>query len=154
MTNLAVVDEVEQYPLYYENIEREIFTRTIWGESKTPICKLMNAFAEVILNRAEVAQQRTEPHWWGNNIIQICQKPFQFRVWNRSDPDYHRLMSAEDDMLYMAYDIVENIQAGGEHTNLVEGATHFHVDFESPYWSKRETPVAVIENYKFYNLRG
>ena len=51
----------------------------------------MEAVAAVILNRVRIARERGG-YWWGDTIIRVCQKPYQFSCWNKHDPNYGRLL--------------------------------------------------------------
>lgn len=61
----------------------EIFAKTIYGEARGEVylrAKVM--VGKVILNRAR------KGGWWGNTVREVCQKPYQFSVWNKTDPNY------------------------------------------------------------------
>ena len=72
---------------FLKNLEVDVLARTIWGEARGEGKEGMEAVASVILNRTEIAK-RLDGYWWGNTIIQVCQKPYQFSCWNKLDPNF------------------------------------------------------------------
>jgi len=142
---------------FYRDIEADVLARTLWGEARGEGSAGMQAVACVILNRVEEAEKRGRL-WWGNNIIQVCQKPYQFSCWNRSDPNFKRLQEVDESNLYFAsalrvaqraimgaLDDPTKGQDGG-------GATHYHAAGITPYWSRGEKPTAVVGRHIFYRI--
>src|SRR5690349_15270839 len=81
---------------FYHKLETDVLARTLWGEARGEGETGMQAVASVVLNRVALAQERGK-YWWGNNIIQVCQKPYQFSCWNRSDPNFRQLQEVDSD---------------------------------------------------------
>ena len=137
---------------FYRELEIDTLARTLWGEARGEGDLGMEAVANVIRNRVKVAQDHGT-YWWGNNIIQVCQKPYQFSCWNRSDPSFQKLQAVDAKNLYFATAlriarraVIDRLE---DHTN---GATHYHADYVSPYWAKGETPTVIIGHHIFYKL--
>lgn len=65
----------------------EILALTLWGEARGEGTEGMEAVASVIVNRAKSGIK-----WWGQNVRQICLKPYQFSCWLKSDPNRQKLM--------------------------------------------------------------
>ena len=82
---------------YYRELEIDTLARTIFGEARGEPIKGQEAVASVVLNRVKVAQARGGRYWWGHDIISVCQKPYQFSCWNKSDPSYQRLTTVKKD---------------------------------------------------------
>ena len=140
---------------FYRELEIDVLARTIWGEARGEGYIGMEAVANVVQNRVKVAQSQGGKYWWGNNIIQVCQKPYQFSCWNRSDPSFKKLQGVDESNLYFATAlriarraVIDRLP---DHTN---GATHYHADYVAPYWAKGETPTITIGRHLFYNLKG
>ncbi len=137
---------------FYESLQTDVLARTLWGEARGEEPAGMEAVARVILNRAAIAI-RKGGYWWGNDIITVCQKPYQFSCWNRSDPNYRKLLDidAKDIHFATALRIARRAVAGvlADPTN---GATHYHADSILPDWAKGQTPSARIGRHIFYNL--
>lgn len=138
---------------YYKTLEVDVLARTLWGEARGEGVAGMEAVANVVLTRAAISASAEKGYWWGNNIIQICQKPYQFSCWNRSDPNYQKLKDVGQDDLYFvtALRIARRALAGLLCDN-TEGATHYHAAGITPYWAKKEKPCAVIGRHIFYRL--
>jgi spore germination cell wall hydrolase CwlJ-like protein len=139
---------------YYRALEIDVLARTLWGEARGEGTIGMHAVANTIINRVKVAQDHGS-YWWGNNIIQVCQKPYQFSCWNRSDANFKKLTAVDDKDLYFA--TAKRIAARaviGALEDITEGATHYHASGISPYWARNERPTTVIGNHIFYRLVG
>ncbi len=139
---------------YYRELEIDTLARTIWGEARGEGSVGMQAVAAVILNRHKISEAKGGM-WWGNTPIQICQKPYQFSCWNRSDPNFRKLIDVGEDDLYFATALrIARRALCGALSDPTSGATHYHAAGISPYWAKNEKPVAVIGRHIFYRLIG
>lgn len=137
---------------YHRNLEADVLARTLWGEARGEGTEGMKAVASTILNRVKVAQEKGK-YWWGNNIIQVCQKPYQFSCWNRSDPNFKKLLSIDEKDLYFATAMrIARRAVIGQLEDMTEGATHYHAAGIEPYWARNERPVTVLGNHIFYKL--
>lgn len=138
---------------FYKMVEIDILARTLWGEARGDGAIGMQAVANVILNRVAIAREEGK-FWWGNNIVQVCQKPYQFSCWNRSDPNFKRLQNVDetDENFKLALALARKAVAGclADHTN---GATHYHMGkYSPPYWASKESPCAVVGGHIFYKI--
>ena len=138
---------------FYRDMEVDVLARTMWGEARGQGDLGLQAVAHVVLNRVEHARAQ-KGFWWGNNIIQVCQKPYQFSCWNRSDPNYQKLLNVDERNLHFATclrlarrAVIDRL---GE--DITKGATHYHADYVSPYWIKGEKPLITIGAHLFYRL--
>ncbi len=138
---------------FYDEMTVDVLARTLWGEARGEGDIGMLAVANVILNREKIAKKKGK-FWWGNNIIQICQKPYQFSCWNRSDPNFRKLQSVDKRDLYFATAVrIANRAVTGVLEDITSGATHYHASSITPYWAKGQAPIEVIGAHKFYRLR-
>lgn len=138
---------------FYRELEVDVLARTLWGEARSEGHFGMEAVASVVLNRVKLAQSRGGKYWWGANIIQVCQKPYQFSCWNRSDPNFQKLQNVDQDNLY--FRTAQRIARRAVIDRLPDGtggATHYHADYVSPYWAQGEQPTARIGRHIFYRL--
>lgn len=146
---IATLDEQKEY---YKQLEIDVMARTIFGEARGEPFEGQEAVASVILNRVKIAQKKGR-YWWGNNIIGVCQKPYQFSCWNKNDPSYKRLTSVTDKdknfqiALRIATDAINE-----KLWDCTNGATHYHADYVTPFWIKGEKPVKKIGRHIFYKL--
>ncbi|MEM9470011.1 MAG: cell wall hydrolase [Pseudomonadota bacterium] len=137
---------------FYRELEIDVLARTIFGEARGEPLEGMEAVASVVLNRVRIAQKKNG-YWWGKNIIGVCQKPYQFSCWNKTDPSYKRLTSVTNEnkifrtCLKIAEDAVD-----GCLWDCTGSATHYHADYVSPYWSRGEKPTKIIGRHIFYKL--
>lgn len=145
--------DAQNHALYRE-MEVETLARTLWGEARGEGTVGMQAVACVIINRVKEAQENSGK-WWGNNIIQVCQKPYQFSCWNRSDPNFKKLLNvtAKDPYFATALRIARHcVHCGVE--DITNGADHYHAAGAAPYWAKNEKPVFVMGDHIFYRLES
>ncbi len=137
---------------FYREVEADVLARTLWGEARGEGTAGMQAVACVVLNRVAESDKRGR-YWWGNNIIQVCQKPYQFSCWNRSDPNFRKLQSVDESDLYFATALRMAKRAiMGALDDLSGGATHYHAKGITPYWSRGEKPTAEIGHHIFYRI--
>lgn len=137
---------------FYKELEIDTLARTLWGEGRGEGETGMRAIACVILNRVKIAQKHGS-YWWGGNIIQVCQKPYQFSCWNRSDPNYKKLVAVDKSDLYFATALrVSQRAVIGSIKDITGGATHYHADTVSPYWAKGHVPSFQTGRHVFYAL--
>jgi len=137
---------------FYRGIEIDVLARTLWGEARGEGSAGMQAVANEVLNRVDVAESRGG-FWWGNNIIQICQKPYQFSCWNRSDPNFQKLQAVDEKDIHFATALRMARRAQiGALPDITKGATHYHAAGITPYWAKTEKPVMVLGRHIFYRI--
>lgn len=138
---------------FYKEMEVDVLARTLWGEARGEGKTGMEAVAMVILNRAAIAQERGG-YWWGNSVIEACQKPYQFSCWNKEDPNYRKLISVTDADIYFATaQRVARRALLGFLKDPTRGATHYHARHMMPSWAKGQSPCAVIGRHIFYRLQ-
>lgn len=144
--------ETAQAEAFYRDMEADILARTLWGEARGEGVAGMQAVASVVLNRAGIARERGG-FWWGANVIQVCQKPYQFSCWNRSDPNFRKLQAVDGGDLHFATALrIARRALAGTLDDTTNGATHYHAASIMPYWAKGETPVATIGRHVFYRI--
>jgi N-acetylmuramoyl-L-alanine amidase len=137
---------------FLKEIEIDVLARTLYGEARGEGSTGMEAVASVILNRVEIAK-RHNGYWWGNNIIQVCQKPYQFSCWNKLDPNFKKLSTVtEDDMHFATAMRVARRAVLGFIKDATLGATHYHTLAILPSWAKGQKPTARIGHHVFYTL--
>ncbi len=138
---------------FYRELEIDVLARTLWGEARGEGTAGLEAVAAVVLNRVKVAEGHGGKYWWGSNIIQVCQKPYQFSCWNRSDPSFQKLQKVDEGNLYFATALrVARRAVVGALKDPTYGATHYHADYIDPYWAKGETPTVSIGRHIFYKM--
>lgn len=137
---------------YFQELEIDVLARTIFGEARGEPIEGMEAVANVVLNRVKIAKKRGK-YWWGKDIISVCQKPYQFSCWNKSDPSYQRLIKVTSSNIHFATSLrIARRAVVGALSDRTNGATHYHADYVEPYWSLGERPVKKIGRHIFYRL--
>lgn len=136
----------------YNEMEIDVLARTLWGEARGEGMTGMQAVSNVILNRAEISR-KLGGYWWGDNVLQVCQKSFQFSCWNKDDPNYKKLISIDESDMYLATALrVARRAMLGFVKDETNGATHYHARNIMPDWAKGKKPTAVIGRHVFYRL--
>ena len=145
-------DKISEGELYYHEMQVDTLARTIWGEARGEGSIGMQAVAAVIMNRLAVAQEKGKI-WWGNSIIDICQKPYQFSCWNKDDLNYRKLLNVDrrDRVFAVAMNIARKMLAGAL-ADPTDRATHYHVHGIYPFWIHGQKPTAVIGSHIFYRI--
>jgi len=137
---------------YYDDMCIDVLARTLWGEARNQGTHGMQAVANVVMNRTDHAQEKGR-FWWGNNVIQVCQKPYQFSCWNRNDPNFKKVQSVDESDLYFASAVrIARRAVIGALNDITNGATHYHTKNIAPYWAKGRTPCAEIGSHVFYHM--
>lgn len=138
---------------FLKELEADVMARTLWGEARGEGVDGMQAVANVILNRVKIAQEKGG-YWWGDDVISICQKPFQFSCWNKSDVNFIRLQKVDQKDIHFTTAL--RISRRALHCGIIDnthGATHYHSRFiDAPHWTKDVPPRAKIKNHIFYQL--
>lgn len=138
---------------FYNELAIDVLARTLWGEARGEGALGMEAVACVILNRVAVAAARGGSYWWGSDIISVCQKPYQFSCWNRSDPNYRKLLELTDKDIHFATALrIARRAVSGTLSDMTKGADHYHAACIMPSWAKGEIPTLTLKNHIFYKL--
>lgn len=137
---------------------------TIYGEARGDTQEGRAAVAHTILNRCKARK------WWGkdvsgvaedHSISAVCLKPMQFSCWNKSDPNFDKLIHMEQlgwlnmsdkafrSCLKALLDAVDAFVS--DHT---QGSTHYlttslHKSGKAPEWSKRGDYIE-IGKHRFF----
>lgn len=139
--------------LFFAELEADTLARTMWGEARGEGSVGMQAVAAVVMNRVEIGKAR-RGYWWGDSVITVCQKPYQFSCWNKEDANFRKILAVEktDHVFALALEMARRAIAGCLR-DPTDGATHYHAAGVSPAWSKKEKPRAVIGRHIFYRLQ-
>ena len=128
----------------------QVLAQTIYAEAHDGGLSTMEAIANVVMNRVKHAQ-KVGSYWWGNNVKDVCLKPFQFSCWNGVHPFHKWLHKNKNGNLI--YGICERIAVRaikGLLKDNTHGATHYHSKQINPKWAHAAVPCAEIGNYVFY----
>ena len=133
-------------------IIQDILARTIWGEARGETLTGKEAVANVVLNRLKTAQRRGKM-WWGNSIIDICQKPMQFSCWNENDINRKKLLAVtEADQQFAICQRIARRALNGVLPDHTFGADHYHEASIMPDWAESRVATVTIGHHVFYQL--
>lgn len=129
----------------------DVLARTIYGEARGEPVRGKEAVAAVILNRVRLAKRRGG-YWWGNDIQEVCTKPWQFSCWNDNDPNRQKLLNVDrDNTVFKTCLRVARRGARGALKDPTRGSTHYHTLNIDPPWSSGRGPTVIIGRHQFYN---
>jgi spore germination cell wall hydrolase CwlJ-like protein len=127
----------------------DTLARTIWGEARNQGYDGMYAIACVVMNRVN------NPTWWGDTIVNVCTKPFQFSCWLPNDPNRPKLIAVtnSDPQFATALGIAATA-ANGTLVDITNGSTHYFnlLMPHAPEWASGRTPTKIIGTHAFFNL--
>jgi N-acetylmuramoyl-L-alanine amidase len=133
-------------------MEIDTMARTLWGEARGEGNIGMQAVANVIVNRVEYAKSQNG-FWWGDTILKVCHKPYQFSCWNKNDPNYRKLLEIDDSNHHFALALrLANRAVLGFLPDITYQSTHYHERSILPHWARRQKPKTVIGRHIFYRL--
>ena len=131
----------------------KVLAQTIWGEARGEGKGGMEAVASVIINRADYPPKGKL--WWGHSVEEVCQKPYQFEVWNVGNPNRALMLAVteNDAQFRMALEIARKAVAR-QLPDRTNGATHYYayLKIAPPSWANGRTPTATIGGHKFYRV--
>jgi N-acetylmuramoyl-L-alanine amidase len=128
----------------------DVLARTLYGEARGEQVRGKEAVACVILNRVEKALKKGH-YWWGNDVENVCLRPWQFSCWNPNDPNREKVLvvDATNKVFATCLRVARRAIYGGviDPTN---GATHYHVVGLLPSWARGQVPCAEVGHHVFY----
>jgi N-acetylmuramoyl-L-alanine amidase len=139
---------------FLKELDIDVMARTLWGEARSEGIKGMEAVAHVILNRVRYADKNGGHFWWGNSVVTVCQRPYQFSCWNFSDPNRAKIIALDSSDHYFAtcLRVARRAVDGKLDNDITKGATHYHTKDVNPVWSRGKDPIITIGRHKFYDL--
>jgi spore germination cell wall hydrolase CwlJ-like protein len=139
-------------PMDKKHEEVDVLARTIYGEARGEGLLGMEAIANTIINRLKVSKSKGG-FWWGNDIISICKKPYQFSCWNSKDINKEKIekVNSNDKLFATCLRISRKAIAGILKDNTRE-STHYHNREIEPFWAVDKIPNMEIGNHLFYKL--
>lgn len=126
----------------------DVLARTLWGEARGEGAAGMIAVGWTIRNRA------AKPGWWGRDIASVCQAPWQFSCWNKSDPNYPFLSGAKQIPAgeYLRAREAALAVISGSQPDPTGGATHYYATTmaKPPAWAAKAKRTATIGHHVFF----
>jgi len=129
----------------------DTLARTLWGEARGEPVRGIEAVAAVIVNRVRLARARGG-FWWGDNVVAVCRKPFQFSCWNKDDPNRPKLPAVtEADPAFAVCLRIARRAVSGALPDPTGGCTHYHSRRVHPAWARDAVPRVEIGTHLFYD---
>ena len=131
--------------------DRDILARTLWGEACGESLAGQIAVAWTIRNRVKDGKDKS---WWGEGYASVCQKPYQFSCWNKSDPNFASLSGAKQipfrelAQIRIAADQVID----GKVPDPTGGATHYYATSMKtpPTWAAKAKQTLRLGGHVFF----
>ena len=127
----------------------DVLARTLWGESRGEGRTGMEAVAAVVMNRVR------HPRWWGNDIISVCQAPYQFSCWNLNDPNNVKMRTvsaAGHPEFVTALDVAQRASCGLLSDPTQGADSYYAIGSPVPGWTLRATRTVDIGHHRFYRV--
>ena len=141
--------EVLANPTLPESVD--VMARTLFGEASGCGVSAMQHVAMVIMNRVN------HPKWWGHDVISVCQEPWQFSCWNKSDPNRARILAATEADGWFAVAVSIAYKAiGGNLPDVTDDADSYYAlsMAHPPAWASRGTKTFSDQWHAFYRLEN
>lgn len=126
----------------------DYMARTAWGEARGEGATGMQAVLNVIMNRVK------RGGWYGATPKEVCTKKSQFSVWNKTDPNYTKMLAVtEDDSNFKTAKALATLAYDGQLKDITNGATNYLALGSLttvPSWVAKMEKVASIGNHTFY----
>lgn len=125
----------------------DVLARTIYGEARGEFYQGMAAVASVVMNRV------FKGGWWGDDVISVCLKPWQFSCWNSKDPNLAIIEEVTDaDPIFAQCLKIAKNAVNGLLTDQTNGATSYFDRrmAEAPEWALGMEPCAIIGHHLMY----
>lgn len=133
--------------------DRDILARTLWGEARGESLAGQIAVAWTIRNRVNDGKAKS---WWGEGYAGVCQKPYQFSCWNKSDPNYVYLSGAKPLPFreFAQAQIAAEQVMGGKVPDPTGGATHYYATtmLSAPGWAAKAKQTLKLGHLLNYRL--
>lgn len=113
----------------------QILASTLYAEDRSGGAEGMEPIAGTILNRAQT------PGWWGRDVVGVCLCPGQFSGWHWKDPNFRKMLTADDvDPNYALSLVIARKALRGDKINRANGATHYYAKSMkiAPAWASVE----------------
>lgn len=133
--------------------EIDTWARTNMGEARGESWEAAVGQAWTIKNRLVMDLWHDgRPDWWGEGIVGICRKPFQFSCWNANDPNLRIILAATiaQPDYQRALGIVLLVHTG-DLPDPTLAATHYHdTSIPKPSWARSMVETVQIGKLVFY----
>jgi spore germination cell wall hydrolase CwlJ-like protein len=131
--------------------DRDILARTLWGEARGESLAGQIAVVWTIRNRVDDGKDRS---WWGEGYAGVCQKPYQFSCWNKTDPNYQFLIGLKQISIRELAQarIAADQVIDGKVPDPTDGATHYYAIAMKtpPAWAAKAKQTLKLGGHVFF----
>jgi spore germination cell wall hydrolase CwlJ-like protein len=131
--------------------DRDILALTLWGEARGESLVGQIAVAWTIRNRVCDGKVKS---WWGEGYAGVCQKPYQFSCWNKSDPNFAYLSGAKQIPFreFAQTRIAADQVIDGKVPDPTGGATHYYATTmpAAPAWAVKAKQTLKLGRHVFF----
>lgn len=131
--------------------ERDVLARTLWGEARGESLAGKIAAAWTIRNRVFDGKAKS---WWGEGYAGVCQKPYQFSCWNKTDPNYQFLIGLKQIPFRELAQcrVVADQVIDGKVPDPTGGATHYYAVSmkKPPDWAEKAKQTLKLGGHIFF----
>lgn len=131
--------------------DRDILARTLWGEARGESLAGQIAVAWTIRNRVNDGKTKS---WWGEGYAGVCQKPYQFSCWNKSDLNYAYLSGVKSIPFreFAQAQIAADQVLAGKVPDPTGGATHYYAATmpRAPAWAAKAKQTLKLGHHVFF----
>ncbi len=133
--------------------DQQILARTIYGEARGEYTRSDGGLASLIAVGNVVMNRTRHQKRFGQNMRDVCLKPYQFSCWNKGDPNLDKLMTIKgsDPLFNMCLEVAQHVMEG-TWPDLTKGSDHYHATYVAPYWAKGQKPSLKLGRHVFYKL--
>jgi len=135
--------------------EVDIVARTIYGEARGEYGRKDGGLAALVAVGNVIINRMKDKRRYGETLIRICQKPYQFSCWLKGDPNRSLIESVNqnDEVFKRCVEVSENL-IYGRWPDLTGGSDHYHADYVMPPWANKKHLRIKIGRHLFYRLGG
>lgn len=129
-----------------------VLARTLYGEARSGGWKGMQSVANVVCNRVR------RGGWWGDTILTVCLKPWQFSSWNAllpgqvRDANFEVMVDATiADPSYANALAIAGMAVAGKLLDITDGAdSYYELGTPAPTWTAKAVQLSDIADQRFY----
>ncbi|WP_443698259.1 cell wall hydrolase [Pseudomonas sp.] len=131
--------------------DRDILVRTLWGEARGETLAGQIAVAWTIRNRVNDGKLKS---WWGEGYASVCQDPYQFSCWNKSDPNFVYLSGVKPIPAgeFANCQRAASAVIDGTAPDPTGGATHYYATTmpKAPAWAAKAKQTLKLGHHIFF----
>ncbi len=121
-----------------------------FGQHWIEVEAIADGVAWTIRNRVFDGKEKS---WWGEGYAGVCQKPYQFSCWNKTDPNYQFLIGVKEIPFRELAQcrIAADQVIDGKVSDPTGGATHYYAtSIKVPAWAAKAKQTLKLGGHVFF----